>query len=443
MNYKVYFKSLTILALSVMMTNSCVKSDDFSVPPIVCQDKFGPTNHALTDIKTLAKEAPTEADIITEDYIVEGYVSSTDESGNIYKMLFIQDQPENPTFAIEMDINGSNQHVDFPVGAKVKINLKGLIVQEENGNYKIGSYDPSYPVGRIEPDILGRYLARTCGADGKPVLATMVPEEFSSIAEASDVDNVNKLVKITGVQFVDEALPKTFSDENKTGDRYIMDKKGGKLDLRFSNYADFSTQNISPDYEGSGSITFILSRYRTTYQGYIRTLDDLGLDQARFAVKNINFEQYDENSTDLSPNFNIAVVGNELWQVREYNNNKYIQLSAFNNGDVKTHLAIPFKFNGQNKLSFETNSSYYNGDVFKVYWSTDYDPNNPSAATLHDITSHFDISKSSNYEDHYRPSGEYALPADANGEGFVIFEYVGSSNGGATTTMQIDNISIL
>ena len=82
------------------------KTDDYELPEIKCTNKFAAANHPLTDLATIAKAKPTEADIIKEDYIVEAYVSSSDESGNIYKMMFLQDKPENPTQGIEIDIDG-------------------------------------------------------------------------------------------------------------------------------------------------------------------------------------------------------------------------------------------------------------------------------------------------------------------------------------------------
>ena len=72
----------------------------------------------------------------------------------------------------------------------------------------------------------------------------MVPVVFDNITDALQPQNVNKLITIKGVQFDDAELFKTFSDADKTGDRYIVDPKGNKLDLRFSNYANFSTEKF-------------------------------------------------------------------------------------------------------------------------------------------------------------------------------------------------------
>jgi len=285
----IYFKAAIFSAISMLAFSSCVKTDDYDVPEIKCTNKFAAANHQLSELVTIAKVKPVEADIIKEDYIVEAYVSSSDESGNIYKMMFLQDKPENPTQGIEIDIDGGNQYLDFPTGALVRINLKGLIVQGVNGNIKVGSYDPNYPIGRINPNKVSNYVARVCDGQ-KPVVAAMKPLEFASISDAlKNGAHINQLVKIKNVQFEDPELTKTFADESATGDRYITDKKAGRLDLRFSNYATFAKSPISPKYAKSGDIVLLLSRYTgtsntTTYteQAYIRTLDDINFPNDRF-----------------------------------------------------------------------------------------------------------------------------------------------------------------
>lgn len=285
----IYFKAAIFSAISMLTFSSCVKTDDYELPEIKCTNRFAAANHPLTDLAVIAKVKPTEADIIKEDYIVEAYISSSDESGNIYKMMFLQDKPENPTQGIEIDIDGGNQYLDYPTGSLVRINLKGLIVQGINGNIKVGSFDPNYPIGRINPNKLSNYMARVC--DGQKAVVTAIkPLEFNSIADAlKNGAHINQLVKIKNVQFEDPELTKTFADESGTGDRYITDKKAGRLDLRFSNYATFAKSPISPKYAKSGDIVLLLSRFTSssnatifTDQAYIRNLDDINFPNDRF-----------------------------------------------------------------------------------------------------------------------------------------------------------------
>ena len=73
---------------------------------------------------------------------------------------------KNPTQGVEIDVDEGNQYVNFPLeGSKIRINLKGLVVQGLNNNIKIGPYDPNYPVGRINPRRIPNHIARSCGTE--------------------------------------------------------------------------------------------------------------------------------------------------------------------------------------------------------------------------------------------------------------------------------------
>lgn len=464
MKTKIYFKAAIFAIAGLTTLGSCVKSDDYETPAVTCTNTLGNVNHTLAELSARAKQNATESDIIAEDFVVEGYVASTDVNGNIYKQIFIQDAPENPTIGFEVDVDNSYLYTDWPVGAKVKLNVKGLVVVKYNGANKIGQFDPTYQgsgqVGRINPTKLSKYMARECGADGFPVLVKMVPKEFSSISAAqASTGNINTLVKINNVQFADAELKKNFTDLGGYAsgyDRNIIDQSAGTLTLRMSPYASFSSNAISPNYQGSGSIVMILSKYNSTFQGYIRGLTDLDLKGDRFSFENLEtFESFATSTDNFLPKYyNISVVGSKKWYVQTYSSNKYLQISGLNAGLTKTQFAIPISdFSKRNRITFKTNAGYYNGDALKVYWSSNYNPNSPAAATLFDITSQFDISKGkvvggtgSNYEDTFRPSGIGSLPSGTTGSGYIIFEYNSNHSSanpsGISTVMQLDDINV-
>ena len=66
------------------------------------------------------------ATIIDTDVVIEGYVVSSDKSGNIYKSISIQDKYENPTAAIKIAVDQTDLYTKYNVGRKVYVNLKGL-----------------------------------------------------------------------------------------------------------------------------------------------------------------------------------------------------------------------------------------------------------------------------------------------------------------------------
>jgi hypothetical protein len=98
-----------------------------------------------------------------------------------------------------------------------------------------------------------------------------------------------------------------------------------------------------------------------------------------------------------------------------------------------------------NTLSFATNAGFHNGNVLKVYYTTNYTPGSQiTSATLVDITSSFTISPGlpSGYPASFTASGVYNIPVGITGNGFFVFEYIGNGTSGPTTTMQLDNIVI-
>jgi len=106
---------------------------------------------------------------------------------------------------------------------------------------------------------------------------------------------------------------------------------------------------------------------------------------------------------------------------------------------------VPVDFSNMTKFSFTSKDGHNNGQVLKVYYSTDYQPlGNIHAATLTDITSAFTISNSApanGYAAGFVSSGHWVKPSTLTGNGFIIFEYHG---GGTlpTTSIQIDDIKV-
>lgn len=115
------------------------------------------------------------------------------------------------------------------------------------------------------------------------------------------------------------------------------------------------------------------------------------------------------------------------------------------NEDNRALFFIPVDMTAANTFSFKSKSGYTNGDVLKIYYSTDYTPgSNVLTATLIDITSRFTLSPglSNGYPDTFTSSGLYNIPAAITGNGFFIFEYVGSGLTGLTSTLQIDDVVV-
>lgn len=449
MNKKIYLKAAFWGILFTGIFNSCVKTDDYSTPSIQCNDRFTATNHTLAELAALGKVAPAQTDIIANDFIVEGYVSSSDESGNIYKQLFIQDKPENPTIAIEMDIDTGYLYTSFPVGSKVRINAKGLIVQAQNGNVKLGSYDPSYAIGRINPNFLTSYLARTCGTNGLPITAKMVPVEFATFADACKPENINKLVKVNQVQFAAAELTKNFTDVNPAStasDRYMEDLAGTSFDFRNSIYATFAKTGISPNYTGNGSVTMILSLYTAvsgtkTYQGYIRSLEDLTLKGSR----SVTVFSDDFSSNNLNNWLTSNVLGAQVWGIAAFGNPKPSAIMNGFSGGSKANedwlLTKPLDLSGGSAnyyVTFETDGRSL-GNPLELYVTDNY-TGNPATTTWTKLNPALDTDM--NAFAGFVSSGAVDITA-FKGKKTVTVAFKYTSTNSAATSWEIDNFKVI
>lgn len=76
-----------------------------------------------------------------------------------------------------------------------------------------------------------------------------------------------------------------------------------------------------------------------------------------------------------------------------YSFNKYLQISAFNNGCKKAYFILPLDLSAGIGFTFKTIDGFNDGNPLKVYYSTEYVPGKKvSKYTLVDITNKFVIS---------------------------------------------------
>jgi hypothetical protein len=108
-----------------------------------------------------------------------------------------------------------------------------------------------------------------------------------------------------------------------------------------------------------------------------------------------------------------------------------------------TMFLVPVDFTAASNLAFRVNVGFYNGNALKIYTTNNYTPGTDiSTATLTDITSSFTIPTTpTNGYGVLVSAGNYNLPANLTGNGFIVFRYEGSGTG-VTTTIQLDDIQV-
>ncbi|MEZ7527234.1 DUF5689 domain-containing protein [Cloacibacterium normanense] len=274
---KKYFSIIRIFILSLtVFVTSCVQDDEYSTPDLQgkCQ--------TLTPTKTIAEVKTAYANntaTITDDIIIEGYVSSSDESGNVYKTIYLQDAPENPTQGLVVSVDAVSTYTSYPQGSKVYIKLKGLAFGKYGSVLQVG-YNNLDPVtntttfGRIPEKLVGNHLVRSCAPKVK-----IVPKVITLSQLASTIDPlIGALVQVNNAEFPINLLCNIYAPNGTSVDRQIVDPTrnipASSRVVRNSGYASFAADQLP---SGNGAFIGILSKFNSTYQFYINRVSDLNM----------------------------------------------------------------------------------------------------------------------------------------------------------------------
>ena len=262
---KKYFSIIRFFILaSVFILTGCVHDDKYDAPDLSgnCQDLTATIT--LAAAKNLAQNTT-----ITTDAVIEGYVSSTDQSGNIYKTIYIQDDPTNPTQGFVLSVDAVSTYASYPQGAKVYVKLKGLAMGTYGGVKQLGYMDNG-TFGRIPEKMVPTSILKSCTAK-----VTITPKvmTLADMKTAND-QYIGCLVKVQNAEFDAKVLCSNFAPDGYTVDRQINDPTTSATTrvVRNSNYASFANQKLP---SGKGDFIGILSKYNSTYQLFINNVSDV------------------------------------------------------------------------------------------------------------------------------------------------------------------------
>ncbi|MXN92553.1 hypothetical protein GR160_15090 [Flavobacterium sp. Sd200] len=465
---KNYIKTIAITALVSAAIAGCNNNDDYGIPNKVttCTEPVVTVNKTVAEV--IAATNSQVRQYPDNDDTMEAYVTSSDERGNFFKIVSLQTLPTDGSaplgFSVAIDANTLFGHGFYP-GKKVYIKLKDLYYATVEGSaiygaaYRGSSGTEAITVGRIPESAFKKSILPSCSEISEEQLARPL-----TLTQAMTNRNINTLIDLQGVEFGDEFVGGTYFDANDEANtaggatnRTLVDRTGASIVFRTSSFANFSGNKISGK---SGVVRGILTKYAGVFQFVARYESDIRLTEDRFdnsppiTGANITYGLYNENFTSYAANnrifpnaINDPAIGSRYWDVRIFNNNKYIQMTSF--GGVaetnRTLFIVPVDMTLATTFSFKTASGYDNGSVLKVYYSLNYVPGgNITDATLVDITSNFNIPAGppAAYASGFTPSGNYSIPAELTGNGYFIFEYRGKGGSGPTTTMQLDDIVV-
>ncbi len=421
---------------------ACVKTD-FDQPPVGGDGQDIATNSTIAALKGL-HETSGGFDLITADLVIGGTVIMDDRSGNYYKTIVIQDS----TGGIEIKFSNGYLYNRYPVGRKIYIRCKGLMLTDYNGliqmvGGKVVENSQSSEVGITENQERTQIVRGFLSAPPTPKKVTI-----SQMNESL----VSTLITLEDVEFVKADTAQTWADVPSLSslNRTIENCSGAQLLVRTSGFADFAYLKTP---RGKGSITGVLGIFDTDYQLYIRDLSDVRMDSLRCGAVDPNappltslneaFDGVTSNVDVTLPGWlNIAVQGTRYWRGSSFSGDKFCSATAFNSSlaNMETWLITPsLDLKVQRTLTFETSSGFWKHDGLTVWVSTNFDGQNVGSATWTQLNFALPPQDPAGYSV-FVPSGNIALPI-SNSKGYVAFKYTGNTTTG-TTTWRFDDVKM-
>jgi hypothetical protein len=209
---------------------------------------------------------------LSQDLILLGYVTSSDEAGNIFGRIYIQDALEEPAYGIEIRTDLLESHARFPPGSEVRINLKGLWLGIQGSGMVLGSVRDLFgtPVmDRIPASATLNHLVLNCSAKGEIYPRIVVLDSLKD-------QWVHTLVTIEDIEVSQNYGDTIFSQPLRESVIPLVSCKGKEIGMVVSGYADFRN-NYLP--KGSGSVSGVLLGGEGKYELLINHATDVMLSE--------------------------------------------------------------------------------------------------------------------------------------------------------------------
>lgn len=400
-----------------------------------------------TDL-TATKEVSYFTNLATTSYaqhtgedIIEAYVTSSDVGGNFYKSISFVSVDGTVGFSVSVD--DYNLYTKYEPGRKVFVNMKDRYFVKENNSTIIGSLyngntleDTSDDeVGRISPVEYQSVLTRSCTKVNEDELVNHL-----TIAQTLNNNNINKLIELDNVQFTDASLNQNYFDQDVFTigggtNHNVVDAAGNTLIVRVSEYATFASAAIP---SGNGKLRGVLTKFGSTFQFMIRSLNDVQLNGPRV------LPLFEETFTSNFPNWTkFSVIGNQVWSLDSAGNpGNCANMNGFssgaqNNEDWLISPSINLTGVGSANLTFQTVRPF-SGTALAVLVSTNYSGSGSPTAATWTTLSGFNLATSGTT---WRDSGNVSLAAFIGQPNVrIAFKYVSTTAG--ASQWKVDNVKV-
>ncbi len=471
------FNKIGTLFFILLLIISCVKSDDYEVPnteliaPNIDQNDLIEIS-SLRDLLEQEQASTGNPDAVlsfqeTTKYIT-GYVISSDEGGNFFEELIIQNSTSNPNSGVKILIDANPLFTTFEFGRKVYIKLDELTVGINSGVLTLGIRRGNN-IDKIAESQMFDFVIRD-------VTVEEIEPLPMSILEFSD-SKTNLLIQLTDVQFNRyDAL----GENRKTYAAEPLDKFDGErvLESCVSKYATVISTSTYADFKavllptGSGSMDAILvyDFFGEKFNLNINDPSSIHFDsEARCDPAEIDcgelattgntvlFKEFFETQTNGKPIAgngwtNYIEAGSELWEAYTATGSNpslgiSAKMQAFSSGDdsnIAWLITPQINFDAQQgeTLNFKTSNSFADGSILELYFSNNWDgtPDTITSATWSILSAAYITQDDDSFGSWY-PSGNVSL-ACLKGNGYIAFRYLGSGKEAFDGTYELDEIEI-
>ena len=264
---------LFALLSSVALVFSCV-DDVPSTPSILCREPVMVTNSSLLATKDRAGFGTV---LFEEDLVVSGYVVSDDTSGNHYKLLYLQDAPENPKVSLPVLIDQTQLHAHYPVGRKVFLKLKGLSIGYRFGVLSLG-VNQGGTLAPIHSSKIDEHLFRSC--EQVPIVpkkVTLSELNSSMVGMWVVLEHMQFAAKERGNSYADTGTHSVDRMLQQVSENCLLD---AEIPLRTSGFASFKSESLPL---GKGAVKALLTAYYSDLQLVLHSPEDLDFSEERCA----------------------------------------------------------------------------------------------------------------------------------------------------------------
>lgn len=263
-------KKVSLYILSLGLTAAVTGCDnEFERPPMIVPTSSWQANTTIEDLKATywsTVEGTPQTIGLTADgdsVIIKGRVCSSDESGNIFKALYMQSSDNAEGEAITFVLDFYDIYQSYKLGQEVYVNLTGLTIGGYRGLMQIG-VDNSGQVGRI-PETVFALHAQSNGLPSIEKIDTLITTIAAVDAAKATPEGLQtwqgRLVRFNNVRFENAGEP--FAVGTTSNNRYVVDSEGNRINVYNSTYADFKDELLPAGY---GSVVGVLSYFGSNWQ---------------------------------------------------------------------------------------------------------------------------------------------------------------------------------